>query len=357
MPSEPLPLTPLAPIVPGRVFAAPPEPEAVDPRAAPITLHAWMHMSNRAQNFSAPQKLNRFSQENEIDLLLSAPVFSVISLTADLAGTYGPTSATDGSLAGDFAVLDLIAKFDFDPLFHVWAGRMLVPSDRSNFSGFWFAAPFYYPGRFNLFATPVGPRTGPFGRNDGVTVWGELGGGLLKYYGGVYDLFTNNNPLLSGRVNLALLNPEPGYYHSSTYYGGKDIVALALGAQYQRGKGAEPNYGEFNADLLFEKNFFAAGVVDLEGAVYKYDGSDTDYSYFVLASYMLPGKQGPGTFQPLIRLQQAKRVTGGDAWTMVDLQIAYVLDNYFARLALGYQYTQIDDMRGNALFLGIQLQK
>jgi hypothetical protein len=241
---------------------------------------------------------------------------------------------------------------------------MLVPSDRSNFSGPWFMAAWNYP-TFFLAQTdptkpPLGPREGPFGRNDGATVWGQFNGGMLKYYAGAYDLFATNNPLLSGRINLALINPEPGYYHSSTYYGSKDILALAIGGQFQKTKTAgAKDYSEFNADLLFEKNLHGSGVIDLEGAVYKYFGTGEahDYSYFLLASYLTPEKLGPGALQPLIRVQQSKPTDGSTAWTLVDVQMGYVIDTYAARLALGYQYSNVMGQKGNSVFLGIQLQK
>lgn len=322
-------------------------------------------MSNRLQNFQEPKKLNRFSQENELNLLLNGQIVQMVGFTASVVAGYGPTAPNNGTLNGNVAILDLIGKLDLAETFHVWAGRMLVPSDRSNFSGTWFMAPWYYPGRYYngaskdnaFFGAPVGPRQGPNGRNDGATLWGQLGGGVLKYYASAFDLYSSDsNPLLSGRINLALINPEPGYYHSSTYYGSKDILALAIAGQFQKTKGVGTDYSEFNADLLFEKNLGRAGVVDLEGAFYKYYGSNMARSYFVVLSYLVPAKLGMGYLQPLVRVQQAKPMEG-DTWTIIEAQLGYAIDVYAARLALGYQYMNAANTKSNALYLGLQLQK
>ena len=351
---EPLPAPALPP-------PAPPE----DPKKFPLTLSAWMHMSNRLQNLNEPKKLNRFSQENELNLLLKGQIVKQHGFTASMVAGYGPTSPTSGTMNGNVALLDLIGKLDLSEGFHLWVGRMLVPSDRSNFSGTWFMAPWYYPGRYYsgvskdnaFFAAPVGPRQGFNGRNDGATIWGEWAGGMLKYYASAFDLHSSdNNPLLSGRINLALINPEPGYYHSSTYYGSKDILALAIGGQFQKTKGTGTDYSEFNADLLFEKNLGGAGVIDIEGAFYKYYGSSIDLSYFLVLSYLTPQKLGPGYLQPLVRLQQAKPAEG-DTWTIFEGQLGYAIEAYAARLALGYQYTTAANTKSNALYLGLQLQK
>jgi hypothetical protein len=248
---------------------------------------------------------------------------------------------------------------------------MLVPSDRSNLSGSWFTAPWIYP----LFLGPqeggtapwavVGPKEGPSGRNDGATIWGQFSGGLFKYYVGAYNLYdATQKPLLSGRLNLSLLNPEPGYYHSSTYYG-MDILAIGVGGQYQKHGDATPagglaDYGLFNADVLFEKNLGDSGVIDLEGAYDKYvgDGEALKWSHFVLASYLTPQIADVGKFQPLIRVQQA--IPKGDAHTVtqVDAQVGYVVDTYATRLALGITHASAGDgLTSNAVFAGVQLQK
>ena len=85
-------------------------------------------------------------------------------------------------------ILDLIGKLELHKTFNLWVGRMLVPSDRSNFSGPWFMAPWNYPGFYPGLGAPAGPRQGAFGRNDGATVWGDFGGGTFKYYLGAFDL-------------------------------------------------------------------------------------------------------------------------------------------------------------------------
>jgi hypothetical protein len=251
-------------------------------------------------------------------------------------------------------------------------GRMLVPSDRANFSGTWFASPWFYPGFFVPFEAPIGPRQGPFGRNDGLTFWGEFNGGLLKYYLSAFNLHDPSvAPLYSGRLNLSLINPEPGYYHNATYYGEKDILAIAIAGQMQHNGSAGDDYAMFNTDVLFEKNFAGSGTLSLEGAFYKYigDGELLNYSYFALASYLTPEKVGFGKIQPLVRLQQAKPdADGADTWTMVDVQLGYVIDGFAARLALGYQHSDaplttapmppagIVNASGNTLYLGAQLQ-
>jgi hypothetical protein len=255
---------------------------------------------------------------------------------------------------------------------------MLVASDRSNFSGPYFMGPWIYPlklGRQENFGTAyavVGPKEGPYGRSDGATVWGRFGGGTFKYYLGVYELYDSvvTKPLISGRLALSLLSPEPGFYGSSTYYG-KDIFAIGVGGQYQKNgdlnttTNERRDYGMILADLLFEKNLMESGVIDVEGAFYKYVGDfqPLDLSYMALASYLTPDT-GVGKFQPLVRIQQAmyKDDFGGDTATMIDGQVGYVIDGYATRLALGYAHGSNGASGGaslssNAVFLGVQLQK
>jgi hypothetical protein len=232
------------------------------------------------------------------------------------------------------------------------------------------------------FAPPIGPRQGPFGRNDGITAWGQVAGGRFKYYAGAFELYNSAaSPLYSGRLSVSLLDPEPGYYHANTYYGAKDVLSLGLGAQMQKNGSVMPaiptmgttgmspapmtdDYRGLNADVLFEKRLGGAGVVTLEGAFYKYWGDFelAKHSYYVLASYLTPMKIGVGFIQPLVRVQRAKPEFGDD-WTLIDAQVGYVISGFAARLALGFQHSVAPiapgtpNAKGNALYLGLQLQK
>jgi hypothetical protein len=366
---------PMVPVVEAPAADAPPAPPTEDMRHTPMGIHAWGRVGTRLQGVKDPKKLDHLSSDGDLELHFDGNVTKEIGITGNVAAVFGPNAGPGGSadIQGSVAILDLIARFDIDDAFHIWAGRMLVPSDRANFSGTWFEAPWYYPGTFAIGgrggAGFMGPREGPYGRNDGATIWGQVNGGLFKYYVSAFDLWDpTKKPLWSGRLNLSLLNPEPGYYHSSTYYG-KDILAIAIGGQLQKNGSTFTPMGAtaptgiddaalFNADVLFEKNLQESGVLDIEGAVYKYFGNyePYKYSYLALASWMTPNKVGPGKIQPLVRFQQGK-FNDGIADTSVEAQVGYVIAEYDARLALGYQYTRVNEIKGNGIYLGMQVLK
>jgi hypothetical protein len=233
--------------------------------------------------------------------------------------------------------------------------------------------PGFYPAPV-LGGAPLGPRQGPFGRNDGATVWGQFLGGYAKYYLSAFDLHSlDSKALISGRLNFSLLNPEPGFYHSSTYYGGKDIVALGLFGQYTKKGSVAPlpdpipmgfippaaeDYSLVGADLLAEKKFGDAGTATLEGTFYKFNGKyePAKNGFYALASYLIPTEIGIGRFQPLVRLQQAKSQTD-KTWRLIDAAVSYVVDEYAMRIALNYQNADIEGAKANSVTLGIQIQK
>lgn len=364
----PAPETPAPPVAP----PAPPVAAVDDAIAKPLSAAAWGRIANTLQGRD-PEQLNDVSQAVEVNLLLGGRIHAHVGWQANFVATYGPrqelgadgmpTGNLTGDHSGDAAILDLIGQFEIVPELNLWVGRMLVPSDRSNFSGAWFMAPWSYPGSYRAFAGPSGPRQGPFGRNDGVTAWGSVDDGRVKYYAGAYDLFDpSQSPLFSARVNVALLDKEPGYYNSSSYYG-KQMLTLGAAAQFKRDGSTGPmptdDYLGVNADVLYEKTLGNGGVVDLEGAFYLFTGDNEvlDNHFFALASYLVPTVIGIGRFQPLVRFQGASPADGGDLWRIVDAQLGYIIAPYAARVALVYQRTDVADQAGNAVILGVQLQK
>ncbi|MEO2045251.1 MAG: porin [Pirellulales bacterium] len=270
---------------------------------------------------------------------------------------------------GEMRILDAVLKFQLTDHIHLWTGRMLPPSDRSNLSGPFYANVWNFP--FAQFGYPNIFQ----GRDDGAALWGEYGGGVFKWQAGVFEgestgsPFVNGHPgkdnlMFSGRVVLNLLDPEPGYYNSSTYYGAKDI--LAIGATVMHRSDAQDNiaatdYVDFTGwsiDALFEKKLSNRGVVTLEGAYYDFNDNDGETSgaaitlppsgnnrqgesYFVLSSYLFPRKccllGFPGQFQVSGRYQRYDRDTinggGGGKDEQTDAQINYIMFGHNARIS------------------------
>ena len=262
-------------------------------------------------------------------------------------------------------VLDAVAKITISEAFNIWAGRFLPPSDRSNLSG-----PYYG----NSWAFPAVQQYPAIfaGRDDGLAVWGKFVDGMVKYQVGAFKGRTNGSdmPLVSSRLTLNLWDVEGGYYNSSTYYGSQDTLALGAVAMYQPesiGTGeTKGDYLGWNVDFLIEKKF-SFGVPTFEAAFYSYSGGDVpaaeaDISegtgFFALASYLLPGEQGPGTLQPKVRYQQFTAADDALALdsTTIDVGLDYIFDGHNARLSAVYQSTDAEGATSNAFLVGLQAQ-
>ena len=362
----------------GDVTATPPLP-APAPAAAlaaaageEITAQVGTRVAVRVQNPNARDKLNDVGSNAEADVVLFGQVHPFLKWQAGFIGSYGDPAAPTAHSA---AILDLVAKVEFADAFNLWLGRMPIPSDRASLSTVWAIAPWALPGSYDDYAPvapavarpPAGPRQGDNDRGDGVTLWGQFGGGRFKYYLGAFGLDTpTTSPLYSARINLSLLNPEPGFRSASTYYGAKDVLAFGAGVQHQTGgslpavaTAATSDFNELNADLLFEKNGGTAGVLDLEGEIAKLwgDNETASYQFFALASYLVPIDIGFGRFQPLLRIQHAGKgsATDADDSTRVDAQLGYLIDGHHARLVSVYQYTKAHSQTENAVIFGLQL--
>ncbi|MEO2136262.1 MAG: porin [bacterium] len=271
----------------------------------------------------------------------------------------------------DVKLLDAVVKVKLNDLFEVWGGRFLPPSDRSNLSGPYF---------LNAWTFPIAQKYPAIfaGRDNGVAVWGQTGGGAFKYQVGAFEgsQGVNNdedNPLFAGRLTLNLWDPEPGYYNSSTYYGSKDVLAIGLVAMSQSdgaGDGISGGTGDFNGwniDVLAEKNL-EMGVATLEGAFYDYDsdgatgGTAEGDGFFVLASWLCPETSsiGPleGKWQPMFRWQEYENEADTDATELWELGVNYIMDGHNSRMSLVFGE---EDPAGtgdsfNSVRLGMQIQ-
>jgi len=271
----------------------------------------------------------------------------------------------------EYTVLDAIAKFEFTPAFNIWAGRMLVPADRAELSGPFYANTYdfnrtpFYPADFSTEFGSGG--AGVYGRDHGINVCGAAGPETrLQYVFGVFDGLQNisnvdDNLLFGARVayNFWDVEKNPGYYTSSTYYGqGRDILTLAYAAQYQEDgagtAGAPADFLGMSADLLMEKTLGGAGVITVEGEYKTFNLSGFDPavafapdadcfcmfdgdSWTATGLYLLPQKIGIGQFQPYVRYTSISPDASSDR-DESEAGVNYIIDGHNARLSLFYEY-------------------
>ena len=387
------------------VPGAPPPVEEAKPEVFTITTGFGVRFGLQFQNLrDEPDKIGQpLVDEIYVEPRFSGKVLDFVGWTANFA-VFGQTATTAVGRTGaadtpppagapvifEMRAMDLIAQLDFMDEFHLWGGRMLTPTDRTNFSGPWFISPWDYPGVYSVPGPTggfvyVGPRgTEEIGREVGTVAWGDIMKGKFKYYLGVMDLDDQprNTPLYTARVQGAIIGSEPGFYGSSTYYGAQNILAVGLAAQYQKRfvflPGVQDNLVGFNADILAEFNVGESGTATIEGAYYMADSGDIDAdagdvggvmpydnAFFVVASYLLP-QMGPGKIQPLFRYQAAMNDDEGivqNDLSIIDAQVNYVMKDYFAKLSLGFTHTDLGDnaagdaITGNAVQFGFQIQQ
>jgi len=372
-PAEPPPLPAPAPV---------PEPAAEEKAPDPfkVTVGAGFRGALRMQDTQNPDEMDDlWVDEANLELRTSGKVTDIVGWTGNLTVS-GRTTDTVVGAAGpgpgapvrfEARALDLIAQLDIVDEFHIWLGRMLTPSDRSNFSGPWFMSPWNYPGSYfasGVIGSYVGPRgTEEVGREVGTTIWGNDKSGKFKYYAAALDLDNPElTPLFSGRLGYAIIGSEPGFYGSSTYYGSQDILAIGVAGQYQKRSmldndmtdldESEEELSEFNADLLAEFTAKDVGTFTGELAYYHFDGPvfPVDDAYFALVSYLTPEPIGVGKIQALARIQQ----TMEPDLTSLDFVLSYLMKDYFAKLSLSYTHFELeDDATANLLQLGFQVQQ
>jgi hypothetical protein len=292
----------------------------------------------------------------------------------------------------EYGILDAIGKFTISPEFNIWVGRMLVPADREEMSG-----P-YYANIWNWAKTPFGPadwgedhdagNAGLYGRDEGVTVWGRIGEeerftyalGVFEGYesSSATDADPDDNFLYAGRFSYNFLNVEkaPGYYTGSTNYGAAgDIFTVSVAFQYEEdATGTSTNLGDFTAfytDVLYETVLENKGVITVEAAYkdFDLDGKAIVYgdpkggpslfegdSWKATALYLFPNKMGIGKVQPYLAYSEVSPEGGSDTETL-DLGFNYIIDGFNSRVMVAY--TNTDTQGGSdtdAFVIGYQFQ-
>src|SRR5712692_4475713 len=258
-------------------------------------------------------------------------------------------------------VLDAVARFELSDKVNFWVGRMLPPSDRADLYG-----P-YYAHHWATFTDGVQDGY-PFisaGRDNGALYWGQFG--KVKLQAGAYDgaSATGKNKLIgAGRVQIDFWDPEPGYYLNGTFYGEKNILAVAAAGQVQDGNKA------YNGDFLLEKKLGGGGAFSVEAELAKYDRLGgysarygTDQGGYVLASYLFPPMaQMTGRLEVLGKFAKASFSNGLTAidrdydQKTTEFNFNYVIRDFRARVMFFYLQKDFSAVQANDKQVGVGFQ-
>jgi hypothetical protein len=200
-------------------------------------------------------------------------------------------------------------------------------------------------------------------------------GSSLQYYAAVQEgqesgSAPESSPRYTGRMHVALLDPEDGYGYQGSYLGNKMVLTIGGGAQYEPGavysdrtaRTGEKDYQAWTADIFFEypvgNGSLTASAAYVQMQFDKaYQGSDPEpgsigidgdkKGWYAKAGYLFLEKIGPGQLQPFVRYEDwqfallnsvyAQEVT----WTGAGVN--YLLNGQNLRLTLEYALTDFKD--------------
>lgn len=351
---------------------------------------------NIEQHTLSDHKYNFFSPD-DARIYLSGQGHEYIKFTLNTEIDNGGTFVSPNDLA-DVRMLDAIIQFELDDTVNFWAGRFLPPSDRANLCGPFYQTPYLYPFVSNYEAVFAG-------RDDGAAYWGQWNGGSIKWQVGAFNGIgrnyaptavnvpgptipgdavgpnTNGDLLYAYRVVFNLLDPEPGYYAQSSYFGKKEILAIGFAGQFQDhavndgiAGGVETvgrsMYGN-SCDLMYETRLRNCGVFTINAAIYDFhdhhqtnafaatqegDAGEVEVSYLTADEYCF-GKVS-GKFQPYARFQRYNRdqkalaasfssTAGPVLDQQTDFGVNYVISGYNARLTLDYSEDLVENNGGH----------
>jgi hypothetical protein len=199
-------------------------------------------------------------------------------------------------------------------------------------------------------------------RDTGVAMWGNLADGKFQYRVMIADGREGNevvkdNPRVTGRVHVSLLDPEYEYGYRGTYLGTRKVLTIGAAYDYQKevaygnyiAKTDPKDYKAWTADIFYEQPT-SAGTFTASGAVMRNDTGKVHWGfspdpnlpqttdmegYYVKAGYLLPGKVGPGRVQFFGRYERSEYnlPTGyrDQDWTGVGLH--YLIDGQLLKVS------------------------
>jgi hypothetical protein len=164
----------------------------------------------------------------------------------------------------------------------------------------------------------------------------------------------------AARVQIDFWDAEEGYYLNSTYYGDKNLLAIAGATQVQSGHTAT------TVDFLLERKLPGGGAFSIEAEYANYNrlgGYDAAYAKshggYALGSYLFPKAVGMGKFEILGKYAKAGFSHGATPnyhQKTTEVNFNYVIKQFNARVMTFYKDTRFNRQRTDFWQAGVGLQ-
>jgi hypothetical protein len=325
-------------------------PSMAQLKLGPVTVGAGMRTSYFHTNTDGADSTDKF-QLDSIRLYVNGSVTEDNKIKFMFNTDYN-------SVTNHIGVLDAVGRFELDPKFNVWAGRVLPPSDRANLAG-----P-YYNSHWGVYTDGIqnGHPSVFQGRDNGFVYWGDFSK-YVKVSAGAFDgQSADGRPkvISAYRVQFDFWDHEDGYYLNSTYYGAKKLLSLGGATQVQSGNTAT------TVDFLLERKLPNQGVITLESEYANYNGLggyDARYAKsqgaYGLAAYIFPKALGPGKVQVLGKYAKADFTRGAlPSYNQktTEANINYLIKEFNARIMTFVRNTSFSRGRADSWSAGIGIQ-
>ena len=314
----------------------------------PVTVGAGLRTSFVNTNPDGGSSTSQFAL-NDIRLYVSGTAYKDVKFMFN----------TDyNSITNSVNVLDAVARIEVSPMFNIWAGRFLPPSDRANLYG-----PFYAH-EWNVYTDGIqdGYPSVFQGRDNGIAYWGTFAK-KVKVSLGAFDGKTATGvekTIGAARVQIDFWDPEDGYYLNGTYYGDKNLLAIGGASQIQDGHTAS------SLDFLMERKLPNKGVISIESEYTNYNrlgGYNASYAKsqgaYGLASYLFPQKVGVGQFEVLGKYAKAEFTHGANAnysQKTTEFNLNYVIKQFNMRVMSFGQSVKFNRINQDFWQVGLGLQ-
>jgi len=194
-------------------------------------------------------------------------------------------------------------------------------------------------------------------RVGGVTVWGDLADGMIRYNVGVSDGdfgptgSTSNKIGMAGRLVLNLMDPEKGYTCPGCYLGKAKVANVGVGYFRLNNNASTQTYTAATVDAFYDAN-----NMTLEGAYFMYD-YDTAGAGSKPSGWYAEAAIVFGNIQPAVRYESwdADGLANSD-YTKMLAGVNYLISGHDAKIGVEYAKKDLDGTGVDTDTLTVQVQ-